>query len=325
MTFEFIQAGAMRGRSPGALAGGLVRNARGLGSAGRIIQRYRPHVVLATGGFVCVPVVLAARLLGVPSVIYLPDLRPGWAVRFLARIATAVAVSFDEVVPHITSRRVEVTGYPVRPDFASWTRESAKRRFALPPDELMVLVLGGSQGARRINDAIAGNAARILQDAAVIHSTGPSHFDSISNRLESLPNPLRGRYKVYPYLTTELAPAVVASDVVVSRAGASVLGEIPAAGTVGVLVPYSHAGAHQYLNAEFLSRNGAAVVVDEKTAESGGLTPVVLDLLAQPNRRAAMSAASRRLARPDAARQIFALMCDVAGNRKREARGGRFA
>ncbi len=323
--FDSILAGAFRGRSPVALVSSLGRNARGLVQAGRIVRSFRPHVVLATGGFVCVPVVLAARMLSVPSVIYLPDLRPGWAVRFLARIATAVAISFDEVRPFVPARRVEVTGYPVRPGFADWSRETARQNLGLLDDLPVVLVLGGSQGAQSINDAVVGDAARLLEKATVLHATGPTHYDAIASRLASLPSHMRERYRLYPYLGSELTTAMVASSVIVSRAGASTLGEIPAAGSVGVLVPYPHAGAHQNLNADFLARHGAALVVEDQDARTGGLVPIVLDLLANTDRRAGMAEASRRLARPHAAQRIFELLADVAGKRTNVVRGGSVA
>jgi UDP-N-acetylglucosamine--N-acetylmuramyl-(pentapeptide) pyrophosphoryl-undecaprenol N-acetylglucosamine transferase len=272
-----------------------------------------------------VPVVLAARLAGVPSVVYLPDLRPGLAVRFLSRIVDAVAVSFDEVLPHIPSRRVVVTGYPVRADLASWKPQAARASLGLPADLPVVLIIGGSRGARSINEAIVDGALRLAEHAVVVHSTGAPHFDALRLRLTaSLPPERHERYRMFPYLGTELAPALAASTIVVSRAGASTLGELPAVGTVGVLIPYPHAGAHQRLNAEFLARRNAAVTVDDGDARTGRLVETILELLGDSTRRATMSSAARRLARPDAPAKLFGLLQDVS-RRRVKVRGGSIA
>jgi UDP-N-acetylglucosamine--N-acetylmuramyl-(pentapeptide) pyrophosphoryl-undecaprenol N-acetylglucosamine transferase len=324
--FYPVRASAVRGRSPAALLASLAGNARGLIEATRLMRTIRPDVVLGTGGFVCVPVVLAARFVGVPSVIYLPDLRPGLAVQFLARFATAVAVSFDEVVPHVPGQRVVVTGYPVRADLASWTPDAARRALGLPADIPVVLALGGSRGAKCINEAMIDGAALLVEKATVVHSTGAPHYDACKARLAEVLRPdQRERYRLFPYLGSELQPALTASTIVVSRAGASTLGEIPAVGAAGVLVPYPYAGAHQRLNAEFLARNGAAVVVEDREASAGRLIDSVTELLADPAKRAAMASASRRLAQPQASTKLFNLLQDVARIRDVVARGGSVA
>jgi UDP-N-acetylglucosamine--N-acetylmuramyl-(pentapeptide) pyrophosphoryl-undecaprenol N-acetylglucosamine transferase len=324
--FFSVRAGAVRGRSPTALLASAIGNGRGLIEASRLIRTIRPDVVLATGGFVCVPVVLAARLAGVPSVVYLPDLRPGLAVRFLSRLVDAVAVSFDEVLPLISSRRVVVTGYPVRADLASWSPQTARASLGLPADLPVVLIIGGSRGARSINEAIVDGATRLVEKAVVVHSTGVPHFNALRQRLTaSLPPDQHDRYRMFPYLGTEFAPALAASTIVVSRAGASTLGELPAVGAVGVLVPYPHAGAHQRLNAEFLDRHGAAVTVDDAGAIAGRLVDTILELLGDSTRRSTMSSAARRLAQPQASAKLFDLLQDVSRRGGARVRGGSIA
>ncbi|HEX5416503.1 MAG TPA: undecaprenyldiphospho-muramoylpentapeptide beta-N-acetylglucosaminyltransferase [Chloroflexota bacterium] len=313
LTFETVDAGAIRGRTPLAAARSVLRMARGVQQARAMLARYRPHAVLATGGFVCVPVMIAARLAGVPGIVYLPDLRPGWAVRFLSRIATAVAVSFDEVTPHIHARRVVVTGYPVRPELLDWTRDRARAALDLPGGQPVVLVLGGSRGAQAINEAILADLPRLLESAVVVHASGAQHFAVLARRRQTLPENLQARYRLHPYLDKELAPAMVAADLVVSRSGASVLGELPAAGVPGVLVPYPYAGAHQYLNANYLADRHAAVIVDDADARAGALATTILDLIADRPRLAELARNTAALARPDAARRLFELVRDSAG------------
>jgi UDP-N-acetylglucosamine--N-acetylmuramyl-(pentapeptide) pyrophosphoryl-undecaprenol N-acetylglucosamine transferase len=324
--FDAVPAGAIRGKSLATMVAGAGRIVRGVTKASQLLRRARPHVVLATGGFVCVPVVVAARLRRVPVVVYLPDLRPGWAVRFLARLADAVAVSFDEVVPRVSARRVVPTGYPVRGALLGWTSGAAREALHLPDAEPVALVLGGSRGARSINNTIVAGAARLVERAVVVHVTGQSHFDEIQCRLAAqLPAWLAERYRVYPYLDAELAPALAASTVVVSRAGASTLGELPAVGAVGVLVPYPYAGAHQHLNAAFLAQRGAAIVVEDAELPEGRLIDVLRELIGDPARCQRISLASRELARPDAAQRLFELLEDVARPGLTAVQGGRLA
>jgi UDP-N-acetylglucosamine--N-acetylmuramyl-(pentapeptide) pyrophosphoryl-undecaprenol N-acetylglucosamine transferase len=308
LAYEVIDAGAFRGRSPVAALVSIGHNLRGAAQAFGVIRRYHADAVLATGGYVCVPMVLAARALGVPTVVYLPDLRPGWAIRFLARFATVVAVSFDEVVSHVPARRVVVTGYPVRAEIGSWQSAQARTSLGIAGDDPIVLVLGGSRGARSINEAMIAGATEITRHAFVIHATGPTNFDSVSARISQLPDAVRSKYRIYPYLESELAPALAAASLVVARAGASVLGELPRAGVPGVLIPGTFAGGHQALNAAFLTDRGAAVTVKDGELPNGALARCLGELLTDPARLQSMAKQSRRLAQPRAAHAILDLI-----------------
>lgn len=312
--FEAVDAGPVRGRSPAAALAGLVRCLRGIRQARQILKRFQPRVVLATGGFVCVPVVLAAHLCGIPSVVYLPDLRPGWAVRLLARVASAVAVSFEEVRPFVPGRQVVVTGYPVRPELLRWTRGEGRRSFGIPESALVLLVIGGSRGARTINDAISRDLVHLLEQAFVIHASGVAQYPSLSEHRQQLPDGLRSRYHLYPYLESELAPALAAASLVVARAGASSLGEFPAAGLPAILVPYPFAGAHQWLNARFLVERGAAIAVDDAVAQHGGLVRALDALIRSPDRLDQMRLAAQQLAVTDGAGNLLELVIEIAGS-----------
>ncbi|MGH2461490.1 MAG: UDP-N-acetylglucosamine--N-acetylmuramyl-(pentapeptide) pyrophosphoryl-undecaprenol N-acetylglucosamine transferase [Chloroflexota bacterium] len=312
LPFRTVDAGAVRGRSAVAAGLGLARCLRGISQAREVIRRFQPHVVLATGGFVGVPVVLAARLSGVPTVVYLPDLRPGWAVRLLARVVTVVGVSFEEVRPYVPCRRVVVTGYPVRPELLSWTRARARVSLGIPVDAPVTLVIGGSRGARTLNQAIQRDLTPLLERSWVIHASGAAHFADLNAERIRLPGALRDRYHLFPYLEAELAPAMAAATLVVARSGASVLGELPAVGAPGVLVPGPFAGTHQRLNADFLASRGAAVIVDDQAAQHGALVTETLVLLADAPRVEEMARRSQSLARPGAARALFRLVAEVA-------------
>ncbi len=288
---------------------------RGFWQARRLVAAYRPDVLFVTGGYVCVPVTLAARLAHVPVLIYLPDMQPGLAIKFLAHFADQVAVTVPSAMDYFRPDQAVVTGYPVRGQLFERDAVEARTRLGLdiksdsPP---VLLVFGGSQGAHSINQAVYENIETLLEEAQVIHISGQRDAEWTQARRASLSERLRGRYHLYAYLHEEMVDALLAADLVVSRAGASTLGEFPAAALPAVLVPYPHAGAHQWDNAHYLVEAGAAVAIAD--ADLGtALVPTVLDLLADDDRRAAMRQAAQILARPDAAQHIGHLLIDLVG------------
>lgn len=316
LPFRGISAGALRGRSPLGLAVGAGQTAAGLAQALGILGEHRPDAVLATGGYVCVPVVLAAWLRRVPVLIYLPDVEPGLAVRLLARFATRVAVTSGESRRFFGPRAAKVveTGYPVRPEVRAMDRLRAREQMGLPADASVLLVFGGSRGARTLNEAVAAALPRLLALGHVVHVCGREDEAAARARQAGLPAALADRYHLFAYLhSAEMAAALATADLVVSRSGASTLGEFPAVGLPSVLVPYPYAGAHQRLNAEALASRGAAVVLENEAVRAGALPPTVEALLGDPKRLREMSEAARRLARPDAAEAIARELRNLAG------------
>jgi UDP-N-acetylglucosamine--N-acetylmuramyl-(pentapeptide) pyrophosphoryl-undecaprenol N-acetylglucosamine transferase len=285
------------------MLGGLWTLSRGFRQARRLIATFRPDVLLVTGGYVCVPITVAARLAGVPALIYLPDIEPGLAIKFLARLADRVAVTAPPAAQHFRPGQAVVTGYPVRRELFEGNRAEARARLGLAESAPIVLILGGSQGARSINRAVSQGIEALLQAAQVVHISGPRDSGWVRERRAELPEPLQARYQVYDYLYEEMMDALLAADLAVSRAGASTLGEFPAAGLPAVLVPYPYAGAHQWANARYLVEAGAAVTLAD--ADLGAaLVPTVLNLLADGDRRAALARAAHALAQPEAAQRI---------------------
>jgi len=317
--FEGISAAKVRGGDPAAILRGLWAQSRGLWQARRLLESLRPDVVLVTGGYVCVPVTLAAWMKRVPVLIYLPDVQPGLAIKSLARFADRVAVSVPSALAYFRPGQAVVTGYPVRRELFERGRDTARARLGLDvADEALplLLVFGGSQGARSINQAVSDGLEELLAVAQVLHISGQLDADWVQARRGTLPDKLRGRYRLYTYLHEEMVDALLAADLVVARAGASTLGEFPAAGLPAVLVPYPHAGAHQWDNARYLAEAGAAMAIAD--ADLGtALVPSVLELLADKERRIEMRQAAWTLARPDAARRVGELLIDLS------ATGGR--
>ena len=311
-----ISAGALRGRSPVGMLHGGAKLVLGVRQAGRRIGAFSPDVVLATGGYVCVPVVTAARLAGVPTLIYLPDIEPGLAVKALARIADRVAVSFEASEQYLPRGKVVVTGYPVRPELQTIDRRLARQRLELPDDARVLLVFGGSRGAQTINRAVETALDELLEMAYVIHISGPEDEPRLRARLSDVALERRERYRLYAYLHEEMAAALAASDLVVCRAGASTLGELPTFGLPGVLVPYPYAGAHQWQNANYLANRGAAIAIANDAVRAGALPATVRTLLGDAERLAQMRKASAALARPDAARNIARELMHLSGRRQ---------
>ena len=159
--------------------------------------------------------------------------------------------------------KIEVTGYPVRNELSMGDQESARTQLSIAHDLPTLLVFGGSKGARSINQAILAILPELLKDMQVIHISGQLDWSDIENARSRLPGDLQARYHAYPYLYREMGAALSVADMVVSRAGASVLGEFPLFGIPAILVPYPYAWRYQEVNARYLENSGAAVVLQD--------------------------------------------------------------
>lgn len=303
LPYRAVSAVGVRGRGPLAAARGLWQTWRGFNEVRGLMAEFRPDVLFVTGGYVSVPAVLAAWSRGVPVLVYLPDVEPGLAVKFTSRLAGRVAVSVPEAAGYFPPGRAVVTGYPVRPRLHGAEKPASRQKLGLGGEKPVLLVLGGSQGARSINRAALAGLERLLEAAQVLHVCGERDYEECREGTGSLPDSLRADYHLFAYLHDEMVDALCAADLVVSRAGASTLGEFPAAGLPALLVPYPYAGAHQWRNADYLAKNGAAVTLDDSRLPEE-LVPMVLGLLADERRRREMSGAAGSLARPDAADNV---------------------
>jgi UDP-N-acetylglucosamine--N-acetylmuramyl-(pentapeptide) pyrophosphoryl-undecaprenol N-acetylglucosamine transferase len=257
----------------------------------RILRRRRPDVVLGAGGYVAGPMVLAAWLRRIPAALTEADAHLGLANRLAAPFARRLFLAYpiDGV-----NRKARVVGRPIPSTSQAVAGDEARRRFELPQEGPVVLVFGGSLGARTLNDAAieAWGAA----GPAVLHLSGERDYEALRGRVS------RPDYRLLPFVD-DFGAALAAADIVVSRAGGSVW-EIAAAGKPAILVPYPDATAnHQLKNAEYFDRAGGAEIVDDRQA--GESVPLlVAKLLADPERLAAMGAAMRAAAKPDAAERI---------------------
>jgi UDP-N-acetylglucosamine--N-acetylmuramyl-(pentapeptide) pyrophosphoryl-undecaprenol N-acetylglucosamine transferase len=299
---------------PWEMAANAVKIGAGVAQASGILRDFRPQAVLSTGGYVSVPVALAARASRIPLAVYLPDLYPGWAVRATARLAQRVAVTAVESLRSLPGAKSEVTGYPVRREFWNATREGGRERFGVDTEEKVLFVFGASQGAHSINQAIASDLQSLLELCEVIHVSGQTDEPWLAEIRAGLPDRLQPRYHLFGYLHEDTPWAMAAADLAVCRSGASVLGELPAVALPAVLVPYPHAGGHQRINARYLERNGAAIILNDEDLRN--LLPLAGELLHDNRRLKAMRDASGRLARPDAADRIASILMELAGAKR---------
>jgi UDP-N-acetylglucosamine--N-acetylmuramyl-(pentapeptide) pyrophosphoryl-undecaprenol N-acetylglucosamine transferase len=279
--------------NPLRAARALLRAIRATVEVRSLLGELEPDAVMGGGGYVAGPVGVAALTRRIPLVLTEADSHLGLTNRVLARLARRVCLSFP--IEGRAAPRYRVTGRPI--PTPGGDRAPARERFGIAPGELCVLVFGGSLGARTINQAAL--AAFSSGAFNVLHVCGRRDYAELSKH--SLPS----RYDLREYLDIgEFSSALAASDLVVARAGGSVF-EIAAHGLPAILVPYPHASAdHQATNARWMSEGGAAIVIEDAQLTAARLAREVAQLLANQARLAAMATASRRLARPDAAREI---------------------
>ncbi|HSJ55679.1 MAG TPA: UDP-N-acetylglucosamine--N-acetylmuramyl-(pentapeptide) pyrophosphoryl-undecaprenol N-acetylglucosamine transferase [Anaerolineae bacterium] len=319
--FAGLPAGGVR--SVGAAL--ALRNAAQIaGSVGRargLIRRFAPDVVLITGGYASVAVGLGAWLERVPIVIYLPDVVPGLAIRFLSRFAARIAVTSEASYQFFPLDKVVVTGYPVRREVYEVSRAEARQVMGLDAEGRVLLAFGGSRGARSINRAVTAGLGKLLDAAQVVHLSGRLDAGWVATATNRLPQGQRARYHPYEYLH-DMPRALAAADLVIARAGAATLGEFPAAALPSILVPYPHSGQHQVPNAAHLAEAGAAVILDDADLAEK-LVPTALRLLSDEQALAEMRQAARSLARPDAAVAIAHVLWQVAGARQARGTGAR--
>jgi len=271
-----------------------------------LLRRWRPDVVLGFGGYVSIPVGFAAWLTRTPLVLHEQNSVPGLANRVLARRAAAIGITYPSSGTFLGGDSATVvTGNPVRSAVLGAQRVDGRTALGLPLDALVLLVFGGSRGARHINSALVGLRQRLLSvdGLFIVHVTGPAEHDAVERALAKAGGDA-DRWRVLDYLD-DMGGAIAAADVVVARAGATSIAEITALGTPCVLVPYPYAtDDHQTTNAQAVVEAGAGVAVSDAELDEPRFGDVVLDLLSDAPARASMSAASRALGRPDAARRL---------------------
>ena len=278
---------------------------RALFQSSRIIREFRPDVVLGTGGYVSAPLILTAAGFRVPIILQEQNYLPGRATRLLSRFARVVATTYTESAGYLKAKTV-VTGTPVRTDF--W-----RRRTDLPERPGVLLILGGSQGAHRINESVAEALPEMVgkMGLTVWHQTGERDADQMRGLTARLEGPARERYHPFPF-SADLAQLVYAADVVLGRAGAGTISEVSAAGIPMLLVPGRFGGGHQRLNVLPYEQAGAAAVIPDEELNAARLVAELTSIIDDPARYRKMIEAMRGLGRPHAAEAVVRLIEEAA-------------
>ncbi len=310
---DYISIGGLLGKGPAERMRFPMMMALSIAQSIGHMRRNRPEVVLGTGGYVCAPPVLAAWLLRIPTALLALDVMPSKAVRLLSRFVDQIYGGFRECSEHISRReKVVFTGNPIRREITLVSREEGIKEFGLDGNKRTILVFGGSQGAHSINLAMVeamqlmvdSGAARDIQ---VIHQTGKGDYQQVRDRVEQRCLPV----KTMAYIE-KMPQALAASDLVVSRSGASV-SETLARGLPSILVPYPHAASnHQEINARSLERAGAAEVILDGRLDGRILADRIGSILSDRERYHRMCQAARILARPNAAGEIAQRLLEMA-------------
>jgi UDP-N-acetylglucosamine--N-acetylmuramyl-(pentapeptide) pyrophosphoryl-undecaprenol N-acetylglucosamine transferase len=271
----------------------------------KVIRNFKPDIVIGTGGYVCGSVLLAAALMNVPTLIHEQNAFPGVTNKILARLVDVVAVNFSEAKKYFPqNNKVIVTGNPIRGNMLSISHEEGLKEFGFSEELPVVFVVGGSRGAKKLNESVLLLAKQCVSKKSfqMLHMTGETQYEDITKQYSSMGIAVDTEYlKVMPYLHN-MPHALAASDIIISRCGASTLSEITALGKPSILIPYPYAtDNHQEYNARALEKNGAAVVILERDLSADILYNEVADMLNKPEKANQMKLKSKELGRTDAA------------------------
>lgn len=296
-----------------SIAQDIMINLRGVGEAKEILRRFIPHAVIGTGGYAMAPTLRAAVSLGLPTLLHEQNAYPGWANRYLANKVDMICLSLEAARSHFpAATRMLLTGMPVRAEIMSTGREAAYRFFGIAEAERerpTLLVTGGSQGARRLNEAVCGCYEELLAAGfRILHLTGEAHYEKCRAAAAGL-----GQENLYilPYIK-EMQYALAIADLAIARAGASFLAEAAITGLPALLVPYPYAANdHQTLNAQTFAEAGAARLIPDKLLDNVSLAFQARKLLDDVEERRRMSQAAKSFARPDALDSIITAVYEL--------------
>jgi UDP-N-acetylglucosamine--N-acetylmuramyl-(pentapeptide) pyrophosphoryl-undecaprenol N-acetylglucosamine transferase len=288
-----------------AIIAGSIMRARAL------MRRFSPDVVVGFGGYVSLPVGLAAVMLRVPLVLHEQNSVPGLANRVLSRWARAIGVTYERSVTYLAHpERGVVTGNPVREAVLQADAARGRAAFGLDPGATVVLVFGGSRGAQHLNETLVRIARELLvvPSLQVLHVAGRIEAASVADRIAVEIGADNSRYRVVDYIDA-MGDAIAAADVVVSRAGATSIAELTAIGRAAILVPYPYAtDDHQTLNAKAMEAGGGAVAVSDSELDGDVLMRTLIGLVQDAERREEMARASAALGRRDAGPRLVRLV-----------------
>jgi UDP-N-acetylglucosamine--N-acetylmuramyl-(pentapeptide) pyrophosphoryl-undecaprenol N-acetylglucosamine transferase len=289
---------------------------RAVADAKKMIREFKPDVVVGTGGYVCGPVVYAAAKLGIPTMIHEQNVVPGLTNKFLSRSASKVAVSFAESVGLFPASKTVLTGNPRATEVMHGNAEAGRRFLGVDKDKQIVLIFGGSRGARAINEAVLSMVHQMDQysDTHFVYVTGDVHFEKISEQLSELGD-LPGNLSVHAFVHN-MPDVLAATHLLVGRAGASTLAEITALGVPAILIPSPYVtNNHQEKNARGLERAGAARVIVERELTGMSLQKCLSEILSDKELWKQMRENSLTLGMPRAATEMVRQLKEIANKK----------
>lgn len=274
-----------------------------------------PDVVFGKGGYTSFPALFAARILGIPVVIHESDTKPGIVNAWAGRFAKRVAVSYPGAVEHFPKNKTAITGNPLREEILNPITIGAHEFLDLDKNIPVIFIIGGSQGAIRINDAVLAILPALVNDFQVIHQVGKNNFDDCNKRTKVIleKNEHANRYKLFDYLnSTAMRMVAGVTDLVVSRAGSTIF-EIANWGTPAIIIPIPESISHdQTTNAFTYAASGAAIVIEEENLTPSVLLSEIKHLMAKESLRKSMSENAKKYSRPDAAKMIAGEIINLA-------------
>jgi len=283
------------------------------------ISKLKPDVVFGTGGYVSGPVLLAAKILNTPFVIHDPDAHPGIVNKFMAKWASAVSISFEQAKSHLKSKNIILNGNPIRANFLHVSKDAAIKELKLDSDKKTILVIGGSQGAHTINNALLDSVADLLSEGfQIIHQTGVKNYDKYIEELtekhpEMFNNPC---YVVKPFFNNMEIP-LNAADLAISRAGSLSISELNLCGLPSILVPYPYAAAdHQRFNAKAMEEAGASIYLEDSECNSSKIFELILYILNNPEKFEQMKNSNKKMAKPQATEDIIRILKEVVSKNR---------
>lgn len=300
LRFETLPAVAKPPTFSPRMLGFLWKTWSSIGRCKSILRDFKAHAVLGMGGFTSLPPVYAGHKLGLKTFVHDSNARPGRANVLTSRFCSQVFLGLDAAGKFFPNRQTVITGTPVRPEIIHLpTREEAAERFGLDPRKTTILVTGGSQGARRLNELCAEAAGKLSPETQVLHIAGAFDFARVAEISGGRPN-----HKVLGFCD-QMPAAYAIADLVIARAGASSLTEIAVCGHPSILVPYPFAADdHQTRNAEVFAAAGAAKLVQERDLDAEKLASLAASILRDLPTFKQMAKAARALAIPDAAERV---------------------
>lgn len=286
---------------------------KGLEQSRRIVKKFKPDVVIGTGGYVSGPVLFNASMGKVPAIIHEQNSFPGVTNKILAKMVTKVLTSFEDShvrFPEETRNKLVLTGNPVRKEILISKKSNSRRKLGIQEDKKMVLCYGGSGGSRKINDSMKVVIRNLVnEDVAFIYATGKNFYDGFMSDISDLQ--LKPYQKVVPYLE-DMASALAACDIVIGSAGAISLAEITALGKPSIIIPKAYtAENHQEYNAKSIESKGAGIAILEKNLTAETLNDTVFKLLGDRDLLIDMSNASKEIGKPEAIDIIYKEVMEV--------------